>query len=250
MTSDISALPLVILCGGRGSRLRPATDALPKALAPVNGRPIVDYIVDFFTTAGIREVHLCIGYRGDQIRRHFAERDLAAECYFSDSGTTAGILERIYALRNDISDRFIVAYCDTFIDIDIEGLNSFHAGSGAAVTLVTAPIQSPFGLVGGGDASRVDSFEEKPVHDYFIGCFMMEREVLDALPAQLVARPDGAGIVELFQKLIADQNVAAYRHDGLNITFNTDSERIHAEQELDSFFTLREPGSGGEETSA
>jgi glucose-1-phosphate cytidylyltransferase len=240
MTTDISDLPLVILCGGRGSRLRPATDALPKALIPVNGQPIVDYIVNFFSTTGIREFHLCIGYRGDQIREHFADRHDSTDCFFSDSGGTAGILERIYALRDNIADRFVVAYCDTFIDLDLVGLNAYHAETGASITLVTAPIQSPFGLVGGGDTPRVKSFEEKPIQDYFIGCFVMERQVLDDLPEHLVKRPDGAGIVELFQKLVAEQELSAYRHDGLNITFNTNSERIHAERELDSFFTLRE----------
>ncbi len=151
------------------------------------------------------------------------------------------MLRRLFALRETVGKRFVVAYCDTFIDIDLPRLLAFHVERRAAVTLVTAPIESPFGVVDGGSDGLVRSFVEKPVHDYFIGCFVMERYVLAGLPDALLDLPDGDGLVELFHGLISERRVAAYRHDGLNITFNTDSERIRAEQELDAFFTLREP---------
>ena len=228
------------MCGGRGSRLRPATDLIPKALVPVNGRPIIDYVVSFFAEAGVRDCHLCVGYRGDQIRSHFEKKQLDMNIRFSNSGDEAGILKRIYALRENLSDRFIVAYCDTFIDVDVAQLHDFHVDAGAPITLVTAPIQSPFGLVENGEAGQVVLFDEKPVRDYFIGYFVMERWLLEGLSEELVTQSDGAGIVALFQQLVNKQQLAAFRHEGLNITFNTDTERVQAEEKLEAFFTLRE----------
>ena len=126
MTTDAFNIPLVIMCGGRGSRLRPATDFIPKALVPVNGQPIIDHVVSFFASNGIQDCYLCVGYRGDQIRSHFQKQQLNMNIHFSNSGDKAGILERIFALRENLPDRFIVAYCDTFIDIDVAELNNFH----------------------------------------------------------------------------------------------------------------------------
>ena len=244
MKTKIGDLPIVLLCGGRGTRLRPATDDIPKALVPVNGQPIIDYIVKFFAHRGVRDWYICLGYRGDQVRSHLdAQRD-AINAHFSDSGEEAGILQRIHTLRAELPDRFVVAYCDTFIDIDLDQLNDYHMAQHASATLVTAPIQSPFGVVRRDEVGMASSFIEKPVQDYFIGYFMMERQLLESLPLELVARPDGLGIVELFQSLVDKRQLAAYSHTGLNITFNTDSERLRAERELDAFFTLRENKNG------
>ena len=244
MIADMSDIPVVIMCGGRGSRLRPATDLIPKALVPVNGQPIIDYVVNFFASIGIRDCHLCVGYRGDQIRSHFEKQQLNMNIRFSNSGDEAGILERIFALRENLSDRFIVAYCDTFIDIDVTQLHDFHVHAGVPITLVTAPIQSPFGLVEHDGNGQVISFDEKPVRDYFIGYFVMESRLLRELSEDLVSQPDGSGIVALFQQLVDKGKIAAFRHEGLNITFNTDSERAQAEQKLEAFFTLRETDNG------
>ena len=244
MTKEIADPPLVVLCGGRGTRLRPATDDIPKALVPVNGQPIIDYIVNFFARKGVRDWYFCLGYRGEQVRSHLETQRFAINAHYSDSGEEAGILERIHALRAELPDRFVVAYCDTFIDIDLDRLNEFHIAHGAGTTLVTAPIQSPFGVVRRDEGSMASSFVEKPVQDYFIGYFMMERRLLESLPVELITRPDGAGIVELFQRLVDKRQLATYSHTGLNITFNTNSERLRAERELDAFFTLRESGKG------
>ena len=244
MKTEMGDLPLVVLCGGRGTRLRPATDDIPKALVPVNGQPIIDYIVKFFALRGVRDWYICLGYRGEQVRAHLDSQRDAINAHYSDSGEEAGILERIHALRTELPDRFVVAYCDTFIDIDLDRLHEYHIAQDAGATLVTAPIQSPFGVVQRDEGGMASSFVEKPIQDYFIGYFMMERRLLESLPEELVTRPDGAGVVELFQRLVDKRQLAAYSHTGLNITFNTDSERLRAERELDAFFTLRENGNG------
>ena len=142
-------------------------------------------------------------------------------------------------MRAELPDRFVVAYCDTFIDIDLDRLNEYHDAQDAGATLVTAPIQQVLGVVQRDEGGMASSFVEKPIQDYFIGYFMMERRLLESLPEELVTWPDGAGIVELFQKALPTTAIGClYPHRVEH--FNTDPERLRAERELDAFFTLRE----------
>ena len=138
-------LPLVVLCGGRGTRLRPATDDIPKALVPVNGQPIIDYIVKFLPSGGAGLVYLSWlpGRAGPGPPRLPARRDQRA---LFGQRRRGGDPREDSALRAELPDRF-VAYCDTFIDIDLDRLNEYHIAQDAGATLVTAPIQSPFGVV-------------------------------------------------------------------------------------------------------
>ena len=85
MKTEMGDLPLVVLCGGRGTRLRPATDDIPKALVPVNGQPIIDYIVKFFALRGVRDWYICLGYRGEQVRTHLeSQRDAINAHYYRE----------------------------------------------------------------------------------------------------------------------------------------------------------------------
>ena len=237
MNSTPISLDLVVLCGGRGVRLRPATDSIPKALVPVDGRPIIDHIFDFLTQQGMQRVHLCIGYKGDMVRHHFASCSI--DISFSDLGEDASMLSRLFALRNSLSERFLIAYCDTYIDLNIEELLEHHQASAAKATIITASISNPFGIVSYGDDNKVRSFQEKPVQKHFIGYTLMERSVFDSVTPQQLAMPDGDGLVALFNNLIKTSDLSSYEHEGLNITFNTASERMDVEHLLQRYYTLQ-----------
>ena len=62
---------VIILCGGKGTRLKPMTDEIPKALVELNGQPIVEYILNFYKSKGFTRFTLCVGYKGDKIRKYF-----------------------------------------------------------------------------------------------------------------------------------------------------------------------------------
>jgi hypothetical protein len=84
---------------------------------------------------------------------------------------------------------------------------------------------------------------EKPLHDYYIGCFAFNRDALDAIPADLLNLPDGQGLVLWFQDLASQSLLGAYRHKGFQVTFNTESERLNADQHLknySSYYTVNE----------
>ena len=231
---------VAILCGGRGTRLKPTTDIIPKALVELNGRPILDYILDFYRSKGLSKFILCVGYKAEQVKAHYANSPTGSDLCFSDVGEDASMLQRIWSLREEIGERLFVSYCDTFIDIDLKGMLEHHIDRRAEATIVTAEIRNPFGLLTI-DADRwVTSFVEKPLLNYYIGCFLIEQSAFQYITPEMLEQPDGQGLVHFFQLLIAQRKLAAFRHEGDQITFNTESERQKAEEFLGKFYTYSE----------
>ena len=76
---------VVVLCGGRGARLKPQTDVVPKALVPINGRPILEYIIDFYRARGLSSFVLCVGYKGEQIAERYETPPPGIEISISDT---------------------------------------------------------------------------------------------------------------------------------------------------------------------
>ena len=99
---------IAILCGGKGVRLRPLSDQFPKAMAPVNGRPMLEHIFDFFKSKGFLNFRMCIGYKGEVVKKHFAKATKSKNLKFSDEGVSASMLQRLYALRNESFENLII----------------------------------------------------------------------------------------------------------------------------------------------
>lgn len=230
----------VVLCGGRGSRLRPLTDEIPKPLLALRGKPVLQHTLEFYLSRGLRRFVLCTGYGGDQIRDSVSRFGLAADIEYDDAGEGASMLQRLHHARPRIGDRAFVVYGDTYLPVDPEPMLRDHQESRAAVTLTTGFIRSPFGLVSADGAGWACSYEEKPVLSYFIGHLLIESAILDGVSPRRLEMPDGQGLVELLQELITRRRVRVHAYRGLQITFNTRQEYGQAERELISFFTHRE----------
>jgi len=245
MASDKESLrfqdsQVAVLCGGRGTRLRPTTDVIPKALVQLNGRPILDYVLNFYRSKGLSRFILCVGYKAEMVRAHYAEPPSGANICFSDAGEDASMLQRVWALRGLIEERTIVSYCDTFIDLDLGHMLERHLEKRASVTIVTAKIRNPFGLVAFDTEGWVTSFVEKPIMNYYIGSFILDRAALEHVTPDMLQKPDGQGLVEFFVTLASEQRLAVFEHEGPQITFNTESERRNAEEALGRFYTYSE----------
>jgi glucose-1-phosphate cytidylyltransferase len=220
---------VVIMCGGRGARLRPATDSIPKALLPVGARPILDHIIDHFRRYGFHRFVLCLGYRAADIRTHFlaraggasAVRLGVAESFMLDDGGTAmlvetgvdtatgGRLKRVAPLT--IGERFVVVYADVLSDVDLTQLMAFHGRSGRLATVTAVRPRSPFGHLVLGEGDVVCDFEEKPQLDDWvnIGYAVIERPVMDRLTVDSPQLEVG-----LFRELATDGQLSAFRHYG------------------------------------
>lgn len=233
----MNGIKIVILCGGKGHRLQPLTSSFPKPLVALNGKPILEHIVNFYLSNGFREFILCTGYRSEVIKEFITDKKFNAKIAISDAGEKPGMLERLWHARGLFGEKVIVTYGDTFINIDVRRMIEDHVNSGAKATITVANIRSPFGLVNIGRDGRVTSFEEKPLLPHYIGHMILERTVLDQVDEDMIRMPDGEGLIRLFGNLIKEGMLNSYEHKGLQITFNTPHEHKKAEEELMKFFT-------------
>lgn len=241
ITSEISTL---ILCGGRGKRLQSRTSQTPKVLIPVNGKPVLDYILGHFLEQKFKNFVFATGYLSDKVEEYLAARQCehgeGLSFSISNAGESASMLMRLASVRKFLKDQVIVSYGDTFIDIDYQDLLSRHRQSECPVTIVTGQIKNPFGVVQLAANDRVTSFVEKPVYNHYIGCFVFDQKILDEVTEADLNLPDGEGLVKLFQTLAQQQRLAAFRHRGLQITFNTEQELEAANTQLNDYYTVRE----------
>lgn len=152
----------VILCGGRGERLRPLTDSLPKPMAPVLGRPFLDWLVCQFRDSGIRRILLLNGYRGDQVEAYFnagADFGVAIQCVQGAVEWQTG--QRIAEAADLLDETFVLAYGDNFAPFRLDALAAKHEAVGLPVTLTVSAKEcgnirlGADGLVEAYDPSRV-----------------------------------------------------------------------------------------------
>ena len=230
----------LVLCGGRGTRLKPLTELLPKALVPLHGKPCLQHILESHIRRGQVEFVLCVGYRGEMIVDFIRQHPFAARIDFSDAGADASILQRLVHARPLVGARAFVTYGDTLIDVDCEDMAAKHHASHASITVATAEVRSPFGLVTTDAGNWIGSYDEKPVQMYYVGYMLMDTAVLDEVPADLLRLPDGEGLVRLFQEFVRRRRLRAYPYGGPQITFNTPQDLDQAERDLGAFFTHAE----------
>ncbi len=228
-------MDLIVLCGGKGARLKPLTDEIPKALVELDGKPMIDHIIDAYSTKGISNYFVCIGYKGGLIRNHLKDKQNIS---FVDSGEEASMLERICDAVKQTNETAIVTYGDTITNIDFIDLMRHHTKSGSLATLVTAHIKSPFGIINYNiENGVINGFEEKPVFNYYIGTFVLAKKAFSYADKELLQIPDGGGLVAFFRKLIEIGKVSAYHYGGEQLTFNNPAEKQLAEARI-GFYTL------------
>lgn len=200
--------PVLILCGGMGTRLREETEYRPKPMVEIGGRPILWHIMRIYAAHGYRRFVLLAGYRASQIKEYFLNyealrRDFTItlgkhheiefhdlhgdeewQVTIADTGVTTMTGGRVKkAARYIDADRFMLTYGDGVADIDITALMKAHVASGRVGTVTGVRPPSRYGELDV-DGDRVTSFAEKPqLHEGLIngGFFVFERQFLDYL---------------------------------------------------------------------
>jgi glucose-1-phosphate cytidylyltransferase len=223
----------VILAGGFGTRLAEETDATPKPMVEIGGSPILWHIMKIYGTAGFTEFVLALGYRAEVVKHYFLEyyhlrNDLTIDAggkvhvhdgdhedwriHLIDTGLETQTGGRIKRLAPTVGgETFMLTYGDGVADIPCRELVEFHRSHGrlATVTAVRPPARFG-GLVFDGDL--VTEFTEKPqIGEGWIngGFFVLEPQVLDYIEGD-----ETIWEREPLERLAADGQLAAYRHDG------------------------------------
>jgi mannose-1-phosphate guanylyltransferase len=217
--SEHRSITAVILCGGRGERLRPMTDLTPKPLIPVNGRPMLGYLIEHLLQSGLGEFLLCVGYKAEMFEAYAGQLESSTSRIRCVNSGEAGITKRLVDARPFVRDRALVCYADTLADVDVRELISVHEERKAQATITVHPYQSSFGLVSFDEAGFVSRFEEKPRLPYWvnIGFILMEPAALDRLNSE-------RSFPEFLAELAARRELGVYRHPGKHWTANTGTE--------------------------
>jgi glucose-1-phosphate cytidylyltransferase len=214
-------MQVIIFCGGKGTRMWPYTETIPKPLMPVGERPVLWHIMKMYSHHGHKDFVLCIGEHGEKIREYFdrpenREADWKIQYdYAGDNALKIDKLKHVQPLVKD--DTFLVSYGDDVSDVDINKVIAFHKESNKMITLTAVPLFTEFGIMDIAKGGTVRKFKEKPKLDFKIngGFFVFDRKVFDHL--------DMSDELEsaTFRKLADANQVMAYEHDGFWACMNT-----------------------------
>jgi len=220
------SIQALILCGGKGERLRPFTDDLPKPLVEINNKAILGYIIDHLSIPDIGQLIIASGYRSDKIDNYIEKNYSNKNIIISDLGDV-DIVERIKGVAMDVKDDLIVMYGDTISDVDLKELFDFSQNQKESVVVTLWPLRSQFGVLETDENNKVTSYTEKPVLNKWIniGYFYFKQKGLSLLK-------DCNSFEGFLTKLVAHQELAGYKHKGEHITVNTLKELKEAESRV------------------
>lgn len=183
---QICEFPVVIMAGGRGTRLYPYTKILPKPLIPINDIPIVERIINEFRKYGSKELYLSINYKKEMIKSYFKESECGYGLKYVEEIEPLGTAGSLRLLKDDLSGDIIVTNCDILIKADYSEIIKVHKESGNAVTIVAAMMDSkiPYGVIHSEQNGRVTSLEEKPTISYVVntGMYIINSKYLSRIP--------------------------------------------------------------------
>ena len=206
--------PVVILCGGRGTRLRERTETVPKALVEIGGRPILWHVIGIYASQGFGRFLLATGYLGEMVEEFVAAEEwpleVSVECVPTGADTpTGGRIAKLGAERLG-EERFCATYPDGVADVDLAALLDFHLSEGALATMTVVRPHLQWGVADLGEDGHVAGFVEKPRSERWIngGFLCFEAGALDYLDQDSVLER------EPLRRLAADDQLRAHRHEG------------------------------------
>ncbi len=180
-------IPVVIMAGGFGTRLRPLTNIIPKPLIPLGDQTILEVIIERFKELGSQDFYLSVNYKADMIRNYFDEKnnlDVNISHFIEDKPLgTAGSL---HLLNNEITTTFFVSNCDIIIDQDYRDILEYHQANKNEITLVSVikNFNIPYGTIETGEGGLVKSMKEKPTFTFYInaGMYILEPHLINEIP--------------------------------------------------------------------
>ena len=214
----------VILCGGKSIRM--GVDSPPKALIKIGKKPILWHIMRYYSSYGFRDFIICLGYKGNYIRKYF-KGSKEFNINFVDTGletNTGGRIKKIERYINE--ENFFATYGDGLSDLDLKRLYRFHLEHKKVATITAVKPRSQFGIMSIDPKTElVEQFEEKPILDYWVngGFFVFSRDVFKYL------REDDILEKETFSRLLAKNSICAFKHRGFWMCMDTykDNQKLN-----------------------
>jgi histidinol-phosphate phosphatase family protein len=177
----MSPTQAVILCGGRGTRLRPYTDSMPKPMVPCNGRPFLEYLVEQLATSGVERILLLTGYRHDHIESYFGDGSrFGVQVSYSQGPTEWDTGTRLWEARSTLDARFLLLYSDNIVPFPLDIVLAQHVdGNWALTLLLSRKTPGNISVSSDGRVAKYDSSRSDSACDHVeIGYMVAERDRL------------------------------------------------------------------------
>ena len=179
-------VPVVIMSGGKGTRMEPFTKVLPKPLVPINDKPVIEHIIERFTRVGCKVFHLTVNYKGRILKAYFEELQPNYRVHFVEEQEPLGTAGSLRFLEGNFSDPFFVTNCDILINADLRNLYEHHQKGGYAITLVASGKRYviPYGTCELNSDGHLSHINEKPGYDLLVntGLYVLNPEILQFIP--------------------------------------------------------------------
>ena len=179
-------LPVVIMAGGKGTRLRPITNVIPKPLVPVGDKTILEVIMDQFESIGCHKFYMSVNYKADMMKYYLSQLDHRYDIEFFMEDKPLGTIGSVSLLKGMITTPFFVSNCDSINEQDYRDVWDYHVSNHNDMTIVTMvkSFKIPYGVIETGKDGLMTALKEKPEQTYQVntGVYILNPELIDEIP--------------------------------------------------------------------
>ena len=184
--NHLKQVPIVIMAGGKGTRLYPYTKVLPKPLIPIGDKTILEHIMDRFMDYGCQNFYITVNYKKNMIKAYLQEIPEEVNINYVEEEKFLGTGGSLFLLKGIIDKTFILSNCDILIEADYEDILRYHKESGNRITMVTSlkNYTIPYGVIKSSNGGSISEIIEKPEYNFQVntGFYILEPEVLGEIP--------------------------------------------------------------------
>ena len=179
-------LPVVIMAGGKGTRLKPITNVIPKPLVPVGDKTILEVIMDQFESIGCHKFYMSVNYKADMMKYYLSQLDHKYDVEFFMEDKPLGTIGSVSLLKGKIMTPFFVSNCDSINEQDYRDVWDYHVNNHNDMTIVTMVknFRIPYGVIETGADGLMVALKEKPEQTYQVntGVYILNPECIDEIP--------------------------------------------------------------------
>lgn len=179
-------LPVVIMAGGKGTRLKPITNVIPKPLVPVGDKTILEVIMDQFESIGCHKFYMSVNYKADMMKYYLSQLDHKYDIEFFMEDKPLGTIGSVSLLKGKIRTPFFVSNCDSINEQDYRDVWDYHVNNRNDMTIVTMvkSFKIPYGVIETGEDGLMTALKEKPEQTYQVntGVYILNPELIDEIP--------------------------------------------------------------------
>ena len=179
-------LPVVIMAGGKGTRLKPITNVIPKPLVPIGDKTILETILDQFEEIGCTKFYMSVNYKADIMKYYLSQLDHKYDIEFFQEDKPLGTIGSVSLLKGKITTPFFVSNCDSINEQDYRDVYDYHVENHNDLTIVTMvkTFKIPYGVIETGEDGLMTSLSEKPELTYQVntGVYILNPSCIEEIP--------------------------------------------------------------------